>query len=125
MSAGSEKQKLNTDSSTAAEAVGTHQHLPWIIFAVPFLAVQGRELLENIVHQDNKSSMSLETNGRSSSSERTRAVNVRFFLIEDCVDQKESSTECCHTNSMLGDHMTKGLQGHKFHEFWWAIVGMA
>ena len=46
MSVGSENQKLDTDSSTAAEVAGTHQHLPRIIFVVPFLAAQGHELLK-------------------------------------------------------------------------------
>ena len=45
---GSEKQKLNTDSSTIAKLVARHQFLPKTLWAP--LEVEG-----NVLHQDNKS----------------------------------------------------------------------
>ena len=99
MSAGSEKWKLNADSSTVAEAVGTEQFLPRIIFVASLLA-----LIENIVHQDNESSVLLEKNGKSSSSERTRAANVRFFEMKDCIDKKELILSHCLVHDVLKLH---------------------
>ena len=32
--------------------------------------------------------------------------------------------KCCPTDDMVGDHMSKGLQGMKFTEFQKIIVGM-
>jgi hypothetical protein len=39
------------------------------------------------VHQDNKSAISLEINGKRSSSKKTRAINIRHFFIADQVEK--------------------------------------
>ena len=82
---GSDKQKLNTDSSTMAELVGTHQYLPKILYAPLFLSEQGYDVKENVVYQYNKSAILLETNGKPSSGKLTMALNIRYFLITDQV----------------------------------------
>ena len=73
---GSEKQKLNTDSSAVAKLVGTHQFSWRIVSAVMFLECQGCKAQENVLCQGNESAILLEKNGRASASKRTRAVNV-------------------------------------------------
>jgi hypothetical protein len=77
----SRRQKLNTNSSTESEIVGTHDVMPQALWTLYFLEAQGYKIDKNILYQDNKSSILLETNGRASSGQRTRHMNVRYFFI--------------------------------------------
>ena len=61
------KQKINTKSSTEAELVGVDDGLPMVIWTRNFLKAQGLTVNDNVVYQDNMSSILLERNGRSSS----------------------------------------------------------
>ena len=74
-----QKQKLNVKSSTKGETVGASDYLPNIVWARMFLGVQGHDLTENILFQDNKSAMKLELNGRVSSGKRTKHIDNSFF----------------------------------------------
>jgi len=49
------KQKLNTRSSTEAELVGLYDAMPQILWTRKFLAVQGFDNRDSIIHQDNQS----------------------------------------------------------------------
>jgi hypothetical protein len=77
------KQRIVTRSSTESEVVGVHDVLPQIIWTNNFLREQGVVVNETVLYQDNMSSILLEKNGRSSSSKRTRHMNIRFFFIKD------------------------------------------
>ena len=68
---GSKKQKLNTDSSTAAELVAVHQFLPKALWTPLFSSEQGHDMEENVVMQDNESAISLEENGKRNWGKRT------------------------------------------------------
>jgi len=48
-----------------------------------FLAVQGQHVLTMEIYQDNKSTLLLAENGRTSSSKRTRHINNCYFFIAD------------------------------------------
>jgi hypothetical protein len=72
---------------------------------------------KNIIYQDNKSAILLETNGKKSSSKRTRALNIRYFFITDHVEKGDVVIVYCPTDAMIGDFMTKALQGSKFEGF--------
>ena len=120
---GSKKQKLNTDSSTIAKLVATHQFLPKTLWVPSFLAEQGHEVEGNVLHQDNKSATLLEKNRKRSSGKCTHAVNVRCFMITDQIEKGSSEVVCCPTDDMVGDYMTKGLQGLKFGKFQTVIMG--
>ena len=76
----SRKHKLNTRSSTEAELVGVDDAATMILWTRLFLEAQGYEIDKNIVYQDNKSAILLETNRKRSSGKRTRALNIRYFL---------------------------------------------
>ena len=78
---------------------------------------------ENNVHQDNKSAILLEENGKRSSGKRTRAVNIRYFMITDQVEKGNMNIVYCPTDKMVGDYVTKGLQGLKFGKFRKVIMG--
>ena len=75
----SRKQKLNTKSSTDAELVGADDTSVMILWTKLFMEEQGYEITKNILYQDNKSAILLETNGRRSAGKRSRALNVRYF----------------------------------------------
>ena len=73
------EQNLNTRSSTKSEIVGVDQLIPLVLSASNFLESQGSGVTENIIYQDNKSAIILENNYKSSSSKRTKYINIRYF----------------------------------------------
>jgi len=95
--------------------VGVHDVLPQALWSRYFLEAQVFDVKGNIVYQDNMSSMLLETNGRASSSKRTRHMQLRFFFAKDCVDNQLITIAYCPTKQMLGDFFTKPLQGEQFY----------
>ena len=99
----SKSQKLNTKSLTEAELVGTVDVMPQMLWTLYFLEAQGYKIDNNILYQDNKSSILLETNGRGSSGKRTRHINVRYFFIADRVKSGEIQIEHCLTGIMIAD----------------------
>ena len=74
----SKKQKLNTRSSTEAELVGADDVATQILWMKHFMEAQGYMIEENILHQDNKSTILLQENGRKSAGKRS--LNVRYFF---------------------------------------------
>jgi len=103
-------------SSTESEVIGVHDVLPQVIWTAHFLKEQRIKVKENIMFQDNMSSMLLGKNGCASSSKRTRHMNIRFFFIKDRVDSKEIRIEYCPTGEMVADFFTKPLQGKQFYK---------
>jgi hypothetical protein len=67
----------------------------------------------------------LETNGKASSTKRTRHINIRYFLITDKVKQGDMEIEYCPTDEMLADYFTKPLQGSLFKRHRNAILGIS
>ena len=59
----STKHKLNMRSSMESEIVAVNDLIPQILWARLFMRAQGIEVRDNILYQDNKSAMLLETNG--------------------------------------------------------------
>ena len=119
----SQKQKLNTKSSTDAELVGADDVSVMILWTKQFLESQGYEVRKNILYQDNKSAILLEQNGRKSAGKRSRALNVRYFFLTDQVERGNLSVEYCPTDDMIADFHSKPLQGSKFRKFRAAIMG--
>ena len=120
----SSKQKINTESSTTAELVGVDYVLPLVLWVPLFMKEQGYEISENVIKQDNKSTILLATNGKASSGKRTRALNIRYFYIKDQIDRGTVTIEYCPTDEMRSDYLSKGLQGVKFEKFRKEIMGM-
>ena len=119
----SRKQKLNTRSSTEAELVGADDMSVMILWTKLFMEAQGYAITENILYQDNKSTILLEKNGKSSSSKRTRALNIRYFFLTDQIAKKNLTVEYCPTDKMVGDYMSKPLQGKAFQTLKKQIMG--
>ena len=119
----SKKQKLNARSSTEAELVGADDAATMILWTGLFMKDQGYTLEKNILFQDNKSAILLETNGKRSAGKRSRAINIRYFFLTDQVEKGNISIEYCPTDMMWADYMTKPLQGEKFRKFRDDILG--
>ncbi len=77
------KHKLNTHSSMESEIVAVNDLIPQILWARLFMKAEGFAVSKNILHQDNKSAMLLETNGRASSSKRTRYIEIWYYYVAD------------------------------------------
>jgi hypothetical protein len=120
----STKQKLNTRSSTETEIVGADDFMPAICWTRYFMEAQGYKIQDNILFQDNKSAILLEKNGKASSSKRTKHINIRYFFITDRVKKGDVSLIWCPTGDMVGDYMTKPLQGALFRKFRDQIMGV-
>jgi hypothetical protein len=94
-----------------------------ILWTKLFLEEQGCDINSNILYQDSKSAILLETNGKKSSGKRTRALNIRYFFLTDQVEKGNVTIVYCPTDDMVGDFHTKPLQGEKFRKFQNAIIG--
>jgi len=84
------KQKLNTKSSTEAELVAVNDAMGQVLWTRHFLATQQHHVPMTTIYQDNKSMIPLAKNGKSSSSKRTRHINVQYFFIADKIKKAKS-----------------------------------
>ena len=117
------KQKLNTRSSTETEVVGVDDFMPAICWTRRFMEAQGWNLADNVLYQDNQSAMLLEKNGKASSGKRTKHINIRYFFVTDRIAKGDLNIEWYPTGDMIGDYMTKPLQGSLFRKFRDMIMG--
>jgi hypothetical protein len=113
----STKQKLNTQNSTETTIMGAGDFMPAICCTHHFMKAQGYAVKDNVLFQDNKSSILLENNGKASSSKRTKHINIRYLFITDRVRKVEVSVVWCPMGGMIGDYATKSLQGALFRKF--------
>ena len=118
------KQKLNTKSSTEAELVAVDDAMGQVLWTRHFLAVQGHFIPTKTIYQDNKSTILLAENGKSSSSKRTQHINVHYFFITDKIKKGEVKVTFCPTANMLADSFTKPLQGSAFKKMRSIILNM-
>ncbi len=119
----STKHKLNTRSSTESEIVAVDNLIPQILWVRLFLKAQGFAVSNNILYQDNKSAMLLETNGPASSSNRTRHIEIRYYYVADRVAKGDLRVVWCPTDEMIADFLTKPIQGKAFVKFWDLLMG--
>jgi len=113
----SKKQGLNTRSSTEAELVAADDVVGPMLWTRRFLEAQGYPVKDNVLFQDNKSAILLESNGQKSAGKRSRHLNIRYFFIADQKQKGHIDIKFCPTDQMRGDYMTKPLHGKKFHKF--------
>jgi len=84
------KTKLNTKSSMEEELVAMDNAMGQVLWTRHFLATQGHPVPTTTIYQDNKSTILLAENGKSSSSKRTRHINVCYFFIADKIKKVRS-----------------------------------
>ncbi len=75
----SNKQKLNTKSSTEAELVGASDYLPNLLWAKMFVEAQGYVMGGGILEQDNESAIKLEKNEKASTGPKYRHITSDIF----------------------------------------------
>jgi len=107
-----------------AKLVGSDDLSVAIIWTLLFMGAQGYQVDENILYQDNKSTILLTKNGKKSSSKRTRALNIRYFYLTDQISKGNLIVKYCPTGEMIADYMSKPLQGKLFEYFRRHIMGM-
>ena len=119
-----QKQKLNTKRSTKGEIVGVSDFMLNMVWARMFMEAQGYILKENILHQENQSTMKIITNGKRSSGQKTKHKDNRYFWIKDRIRSKNITVQYCPTGKMLADFFTKPLhQGNLFRKFRSVVLG--
>ena len=119
----SNKQKLNVKSSTEAKLVGTSEYMPYNLWLFMFMNKQGYTIKNNVLYQDNQSTILMLKNGRNSCTGNSRHIHIRFFFVKDRVDKKEVKVEYCASLDMLADFFTKPLQGQLFLKFKRVLMG--
>ena len=94
-----------------------------MIWARMFLKEQGLVLKNNILYQDNESSMKIIKNGKRSSGQKTKHMDNRYFWIKDRLRSEGIQVQHCPTAIMLADFFTKPLQGSLFRKFRDVVLG--
>ena len=85
----SQKQKINTKSSTESELVALDNVLTTILWTLYFIEAQGYSIEQNIIFEDNMSTINLANNGTFSSSKRTKHIKARYFFVKDKIKEGE------------------------------------
>ena len=119
----SNKQKLNTKSSTESEIVGVLDYIPYNLWLVNFMKEQGYTIKTNVVFQDNQSAIKMEKNGRNSCTGKSRHIDIRYFFTKDRVDKGEIEIKYAPSHLMVADYFTKPLQGNNFKIFRDIVMG--
>jgi len=120
----SRKHKLNVGSSTESELVSIADVLGMMMWCKYFMEAQGYTIENNILYQDNKSTILLAKNGRMSAGKNSKHIKNRFFLITDKVAQEELEVHHKGTDEMWADVNTKPLQGTKFRVMRAQVMGI-
>ena len=79
----------------------------------------------NIIYQNNTRTMKMQNNGKSSSGNKTRHFDIKYFYVPNLIGRDEVQVIYCPTNDMLGDYMTKPLVGSNFVRFKDLIMNMS
>ena len=80
---------MNTMSSTETKLVSVGAYTPEVLWSLYFIQAQVYGVNYAEIHQDNVSAQMLETNGKFSSSRKTKHIKAKFFFIKDKVDSEE------------------------------------
>ena len=102
---------MNTSSSTETELVLLDTYMPEVLWSLYFIQAQGYGVKYAEIHQNNVSAQMLETNGKFSSSRKTKHIKAKFFFIKDKVDSEEVKIVDFPAGVMWADVLTKPLQG--------------
>ncbi|KAG7340378.1 hypothetical protein IV203_023921 [Nitzschia inconspicua] len=112
----SQKQILNTRSSTEAELVGADDAAGPMLWTMRFMHSQGYKI-KTVLYQDNRAATLMETNGRASAGKRSRHSDIRYFFMRNMKEKGLVTIHYCPTDKMIADYMTKPLHGNKFSKF--------
>jgi hypothetical protein len=103
----SHKQKSNSRSSTQTEMIGINNAMPNVLWSLYFIQAQGYPMTHALIYQDNKIAILLETNGKWSSSKRTKHIKMKYFFVKDCIDKGKVVIEHKPDTKMWVDMLSK------------------
>ena len=108
------KKKMNARSSAETELICTYDVFPQTLWTKYFLQEKHCDADECRIMRENQSTMLLESNGSSSSRNRTKHINVRYFFSKDYLQDNNNKIkiEFCPTKEIIADFFTKPLQGY-------------
>ncbi len=110
----SNKQKINTKSSTKSELVGADQALTLILHTRYFIEAQGYSVKQNLLFQVNQSTMHLEANRSLSSSKCTKHIKCWNFFICNKIANGDLKVLYCPTEFMWANVLTKPKEDDPF-----------
>ena len=111
-------------NSTETEIMSVDDVIPEIFWNWYFIVAKGYNVKDSCLHQENKCSIIVENNGKYSRSKCIKHINIRYFFITDRVKKCEVSVFWCPIGDMVGEYMTKPLQGDMFRKFRDQIMGL-
>ena len=131
----SNKQKVNSTSSTVEEIIGVDDAMNFVMWVKLFIEQQVQNLPHDsivkklgakpsVLQQDNTSSIRLEVNGKQSSTKRTRHINIQYFYVTDKVKSGDVVIVYHPTKEMVSDYLTKPLNGSPFKSHRNTIMGL-
>ena len=88
------------------------------------MEAQGYTIKNNILYQDNQSTILLAKNGRMSAGKNSKHIKNRFLLITHKVSQKELGIRHMGNKYMWEDLNTKQVQGALFRIFQSEMMGV-
>ncbi len=115
---------MSSTSSMESEIIGANDFMLAICWTKYFMEAQGYQVQDNILFQNNKSTILLEKNGKASRSKHTKHVNIWYFFITNHVDKGDIPLVWYPSGDMIGDFMTIPLQGALFCKFRDQIIGV-
>ena len=105
---------MNTRSSTDNKLELVDAYMTEVLWSLYFIQAQGYGIYTD-VHQDNVSAQMLETNGKLSSSRKTKNIKSKFFFIKDKVYREEINIVDCPAGVMWADQKNEGPVDELFH----------
>ncbi len=87
----STKHKINTQSSTESEIMGVNDMMSSILWSHYFFNHRGYVVQDNIIFQDNRSTMLLERNGKALSGKTYKTYQRTIFLYHQSNFQRRST----------------------------------
>jgi hypothetical protein len=109
----SKRQSLVSKSSTESELIGASDEISPAIGLRNYLIEQGYKVGPVRLEQDNRSTMTLMKKGKSSSA-KMRHVDIRYYFIKDRIDKGEVTLAETSTDDIVGDFLSKAVQGESF-----------
>ena len=116
--------KLNTPSSTETEIVAVGEKLTKFIWFRYLRKAQTGFAIEDVLYQNNRSSMLLENNGSYLAGKGSKHIHIRYFLTTDRIKKNRFKVMYCPTEEMIAGFFTKPLQGAQFVKFCDAVLGI-
>jgi len=92
-------------SNNHTELVGIDDAMGQVLWTRHFLAAQGEYVPTTTIYQDNKSTILLAENGKTSSSKQTRHLNVRYYFVTDQIKKGHVKVAFCPTQDMIADFL--------------------